>query len=284
MHISDLIEANIKSRTIEITDVNSIDAFIKHKCPIAYTSILKIYRGIENKTKPLLYGDSRDFVRKSRNNKNYYMILMNTILPSWSKYPDRQRSFICATTISNAISYGNVYRVYPVGNPIIAICPTHDIVDNSFKELLGDGSVESIDIMFRNIQRYLRLPISDEISDVVSTVDIINSFFKQEHKYILSLTEIDDWFKTKTYHILELIIHELQSTKFNFIFGLSLSEIKKFVIRFQKVTDFLELLLNPTKNNFRLIKLSEITTLPRNNEIWFSGPAYFRTIDAKRYT
>jgi len=38
-------------------------------------------------------------------------------------------------------------------------------------------------------------------------------------------------------------------------------------------------LLNPERNGFNLVKLSQAKSIANTHEIWFSGPAYFREVD-----
>ena len=112
----------------------NIDEFLQEKCPIAYNSPLKIYRGFK-RNESLMYIDSSKYERKSANTNNIYTLLLSEILPNWSMYPKRNKSFICSTDKGYAGSYGAQhdeaanYKVYPLGDPTIGICSDYDIWD-----------------------------------------------------------------------------------------------------------------------------------------------------------
>ena len=65
--------------------------------------------------------------RKSANTSNYYTVLFSDILPSWKKFPRRDESWICTTSFNEAVGYGKVYGVFPLGDPLLGICPKQDM-------------------------------------------------------------------------------------------------------------------------------------------------------------
>ena len=117
MRINDILNEK-KRRTSKSHEGN-----IEKHCPVAWDYYetrgdVPLYRGIKSRT-DVLYGDSSENERKSANTTNHYTILFSEILPSWRSYPRRDRSWICTSDEYNAASYGSLYNVFPVGDPIL---------------------------------------------------------------------------------------------------------------------------------------------------------------------
>lgn len=92
----------------------------------------EIYRGVSRgNTKPLM--EVVPGIRTSENTSNIYTLLFSEVLPSWSKYPKRNRSVICTNEIEKAMDYSstpeNIYLVLPKNNANMGICNTSDIWD-----------------------------------------------------------------------------------------------------------------------------------------------------------
>lgn len=220
------------------------DIFLKHKCPIAFSSI-PIYRGfLANGS--ILYGNSLTYVRKSANTANCYTVLIDYFLKSWKLYPKRSRSFICSLDEDYASGYGNLYQVYPVGNPLIGICSSRDMW-NSFKNISGPD----INTMFRRLGNIFRINNPEDDKNIKNVIDFAD-------KHWNDLKYSDD------------IKDTIDSVLFNPVM---------FLKDFENFTMFLYDLLSPVKNGFKLIKLSELKKHKSDlegNEVWFSGPAYFK--------
>lgn len=107
-----------------------------------------IYRGKGKIGSGIIY-DAKPGERISQNTNNFYTILFSYILPSWKSYPQRSKSFICASTEYLARCYSStVYIVIPKNSAKIGICPTDDMW-NSFRDWTGGGS--SINALLNNI-------------------------------------------------------------------------------------------------------------------------------------
>lgn len=86
-----------------------------------------IFKGIlANKTVPLIFTNPLNYIRKSRNTKNYYTLLIDN-LPSWKSYPKRSQSLICSTSEDTSGMFGSNYFVLPVNDTKIGICAADDI-------------------------------------------------------------------------------------------------------------------------------------------------------------
>ncbi len=247
MRLSEIDNYNIsskhKSAPANIFNDN-LDIFLSKNCPVAYNSPFKIYRGyrgiyMSTKNK-IYYSDSTKFTRKSANTANYYTLLMSDILNNWKDYPKRNKSFICTTTIDKAKRYGNCFRVYPLGDPLIGICCKRDLWDS----------------------------FQFDLSMFVDQLDHIFEYNDKKMFVIKRLKEIDNAWKTKNldYKWLEDAVDIIKEFGYN-----NLLKLKSF----SSFTEALTWLMDPTRNRFELKKLSTITESNNDQEIWFSGPAYF---------
>lgn len=213
----------------------------------------RIYRGIPSDT-PIVYVDPSKAERVSANTSNEYNILFSHILPSWQKFPKRNRSLICSGNYGRANSYsgGNkAYIVMPLGNPLIAICPHEDFWDSfdisppDFNDLFRDFYKA-----FRIVFDELKLPVKlATIEDIVRFLKLIDKVLIEEPKQLAKV--VDDfesgfWGKDRRKTVLNLLTS-----------GDSINALDKF--------------FEPTKNSFGLWSYNEYLSVP--NEVWFSGPA-----------
>ena len=94
-----------------------------------------------NNSTEILRGDSSRLKRESANTGNHYNVLFSEILPSWTSFPKRNRSWICSNNKDYAFNFGTPHYVFPVGDPLLGICPDMDWW-NSFEksglEMLSD--------------------------------------------------------------------------------------------------------------------------------------------------
>jgi len=219
--------------------------FLMKKCPIAYKSKFKIYRGIKTDS-DILFGDSSKHFRASAGTKNYYNFLISKILPEWRRYPARSYSFICSTDEYSAAGYGNLYEVYPVGNPLIAIAPEEDVWDCFPKS----GRISNFAGYLKDISKFLKVSCHD-------TWPLFGKEIQQMDK---------NWAMVKKDPIKYGKFTELCSMCFDID-----------PTRFNSMTELLSRIFDPAINQFKLVRLSDIkkSYSYSENEIWFSGPAYF---------
>lgn len=176
---------------------------------------------------------------------------MDHILPSWKKYPDRSKSFVCSTSQDQASDYGNVYRVYPAGNPLIAICSSFDYW-GSFPYLNKITKIDSMKDFNYEWKARLFNGKYDSLAGLLKTIEYYNKIWPDKEKL-------------------------------KKVFNKELGELLSFDrISWNKVnsssssfSELLNELLSPEMNKFQLIRLSELKNSPMDKEIWFSGPAYF---------
>jgi hypothetical protein len=222
-----------------------------------------IFRGMSAKAEWLVKS-SLTKTRTSANTTNEYNMLFSEVLPSWHKFPKRNKSFICATSKDVAGGYGIKYYVFPFGNPNIGICPEIDIWA-SFTDKLYN-----LDLPFINESLKLLYELiidSNSAGSIAKTKEQLMSNLSEIEKYILSLSK-----------------SKLISFKSNVFLSRGSDAFKKLTM--QIVTDTiknnsiiksLDELLKPTdfilKPYLELIKESK--SKYKENEIWFSGKALF---------
>lgn len=100
-----------------------------------------LYRGIQT-TEPILFNDPKNHFRTSKDNNNYYTLLIDNS-KNWKDYPKRSKSIIMANNELFPGTYGNIYVVIPFDNAKLAIAPKDDIW-NSFETGLEKFGLDQI--------------------------------------------------------------------------------------------------------------------------------------------
>ena len=265
MRIYEIENYKGKRRTEKSDRVN-----LKKESPIAYKferlhGIIPLYRGIRAKTDKVLYGDSSSGqARISANTKNFYTILIDEMLPSWKGYPKRSRSWVCSSDRYTAEAYGydrgSLYEVYPVGDPMIAICPAVDMWD-SFKSQpmnIFHGLSTFNRYLERDIHYILKgrvIHIGENKESIEQLIDDVNKTGKE--KLLDKINEVRDYPEDEPF------LHAYIKSNFD-DFG-----------------KFLDFAMDPRRNNFTIMKFSEYLDNYdkfRDREMWFSGPSYFSMV------
>jgi hypothetical protein len=223
----------------------NVKKYIEDNCFTSYYSPFKIYRGIDYASRGnLLIGDSRTEERISAGTQNYYTQIMDNILPEWKPFPKRSRSFICSTNAGKANQFGNLYRVYPIGDPLVGICGAQDIWD-SFNRFVP----EELEDWFDNIASMVGIRAKDDLQTILEIIKLLD----------------EDWDNIKNNHSERLLCNKYH--------GKFIHISKKQLVKFKSFSLFLSWIFST--NGFKLKKLSQIKTIPNDVEIWFSGPALF---------
>jgi len=243
MHLNEFGREWAKSKEVDvdtkrINKTLAINNLLLKNCKIAYQSPFKIYRGMRT-SEEILVSDSTKYERRSRNTANFYTILFDHILPEWAQYPKRSRSFICSVNEEKARAYGDLYRVYPIGDPLIGICPKRDIWD------CFPFEISDLDRLFEP------LGMNDNLKSMKEGIKKLDSNWG-------SLIDKQMWYGN--YDLIKDF------------FGSSPE-------RYSSFTELLRYWFNPKKNHFKCKRLSQLENYPsEDEEIWFSGPAYFKNL------
>jgi len=229
--------------------------FLQKKCPVAFNSPFKIYRGVPlHGAAVLMFGDSSKNIRTSANTMNFYTEIIDNILPNWKGYPKRSRSFICSSSRRGSRAYGSVYQVYPLGDPIIGICPREDFWASFSNRTYSLGLFANFFIRCAKIVGI----DPDEIPAAIDTPENIKDI----------ISRLDTAWTTNNVQR-----RAIESRISLFLSGEHPSNFESF-------TQFLMWFFNPKQNGFEMGKLSSLASLsgadgPDGKELWFSGPAYF---------
>ncbi len=246
----DEIANSKRTETVKISK-KEIDTFLKTKCPIAYNSPVKIYRGVDT-TKKFMFGDSRLSERQSNNTANYYTLLIDNILPEWKDYPKRSKSFICTNNEEYTTIFGELYQVFPVGDPLIGICPVHDIWMSFIPEINTlPLFCDFLDILANKFN----LDLNDSINSLTDFIIEMNKIFVKSPLNLIK------------------IINDIKVT------GYREPAIQLENNNYHSFLDILEHIFNPTIHNFKLENLSMLNMDLKRHELWFSGPAYFLNVE-----
>jgi len=237
--------------TKEVTPSPEIIQKIKKDCAFALKGSRPIYRGMETHL-DFMYSNTPEIPRESANTHNYYTILMDE-LPSWSSFPKRSLSWICSTSRFTASDYGNLFRVLPVGNPDIVIADKEDLWFSFIKGLsLISVELEDMDEFNQTISIIINKTDNQPPKTLKSLASIID---QAAHNQQNGSKIVDEWSSA------EVAAHEL------------LNEVNQkggFVSLMNNVLD-------PELNDFYITKLNNL--YDKTSEVWFSGPAYFLSLD-----
>lgn len=237
-----------KSRIEPISETDAKET-IRFNCQKSAQST-EIYRGVPSFKDKYGFGNSEksDILRVSANTQNYYTLILDNS-KEWKAFPNRSESFICSTSVNEAGTYGELYRVFPFDGTPMGVCSKLDIW-KSFKDFFV--LMQFNDFIYTMASYYLG--------------NINTTKMEEDYNYLLkTFDKIGKWISKEVSEEREFF------TKFNqdiqdFINGWLDSNIKNF-------SDYILKRFSPRLNNFKLKKAGN--NLPENNEIWFSGKAIF---------
>jgi len=160
-----------------------------------------LFRGMGGSSVQAIATDSSQIQRTSRDNPNYYTMLLSGGLNSWSRYPPRNRATICSATkeLARQYGHGDFHYVFPEDGLRFAIAPTGDIwtsFDNmmslftSDNPKLPDAPDDMTDFMLRiksrgasmgaaDFNAALDLPMSKLFQLKVAATGTVRSFLER---------------------------------------------------------------------------------------------------------
>lgn len=221
-----------ENRSVSIGEKDAAE-YIKEKCRKAWDST-RIYRGNERLDDKYYFIDpTKSYERISPFAEyNFYNLLLSN-LPSWKKYPKRNKSVICTTSSENARHRGRdiYYFVLPVDGANIGICPDRDIWD-----CFNDSGVDLEDFGNHLDDFFETNNISVSDNDYNDFVDACKKIDKYKEEGSLDIYDsFSDW-----------------------------------LIKFKKTDktflEYLNNLLNPNKNNFKLVTVGK--KIGYDREVW----------------
>lgn len=227
---------------------------------------------------------------------NIYTRLLSGILPSWRKYPHRNKSFICslATWVVSSYTHGDdkgsgVYWVLPENNAKIGVCPTRDIwssFENSLIPVFKTLGISSFSSFSRFMFHYIlilfiffkeiEIPSESNLSDVFNKgddYDVTEVFNKADRlgKFLFRDKNLTEEIKEERVTANEYLWRILSPTEF-----FKLLDIFGFLG--ESMLSFLDKILNPDKNNFQLFNLNAFKmkeNSDRSNEVWTDAKSLF---------
>lgn len=185
---------NSEHRNVYVPTEITQDDFVEW-CAKNATSYLKsgnsLFRGDSKYSLNFGHLDTKDFKRVSPNTENYYTIFMDND-PTWSAFPKRSKSLICANSRAVASGFGNARLVIPSDRSKIGICNNSDLW-NSFPYPNSLQQADDMMTFSRRMFKFYKLPYSNYI-----TYDelIDNLKFISIDKIERDLDAIDDDFGT----------------------------------------------------------------------------------------
>ena len=268
MKISHLLNEDGGYRSLSVSDVR-LD-LIDHSLREYFNKNARLYRGVTSDDEAM-YFDPHGFTRKSRElNKNYYTVLFDG-LPSWKGWPKRSNSVICSTYTESAKAYSDLslpsgsrhagrtvyYHVFPIGNPIIGICPSSDLW-HSFADF---NSIADFNKSIEVWAKYLDVTVRDtSYENFITDLDkLINESIEQRFDP-RSLKS-----GNSQYPVLEFMNEKTL-------------DLFAAMIETGRPVQVLNEAFNPVSNGFTKTRLSNLGD-PHDKEVWFSSPCYLIRFD-----
>lgn len=235
-----LLEYIKHSRSIAITADEARNG-IEGKFNKAWKNNIKIYRGAVERNEIFLYIDpssEKHEPRESANTVNYYTWIIDNS-QRWKEYPKRSKSIICSTDVNMADNFGDIYRIFPIKDAKIGVCSSDDMwvsfkIPNTYS--LDDFN-DNISVIFNSN----RLPTPSTWEKFKNSCDVVD----EERR------PIESNYPKKSYE---------DAYKF----------YEKFLGSNMGLLEYLDSLLDPKLNDFKLVKVG--TPLPNNREVWISDP------------
>ncbi len=233
-----------------------------------------IFRGVYNSLdKPFFIKSSinEKQPRISANTTNECNLLMSEVFESWEKFPIRNQSFICSTDYNNCLNFGDVYFVIPLYDYDIGVCSDYDLWD-SFEKTLGKHT--TVASLNSSIQRLIKMNKFKNSKEALNT----NIKFTKKDDLIHELKNVEKSIKENKFSN-DYIKQWLGDNEFSNFW--KVDDIEQEIIYQVKnnksILNFLEELLNPYANGFKIMKYSDFYNKRQytNREVWFSGEALF---------
>jgi hypothetical protein len=251
-----------EGRTQPISLEMAVEIFHKNCSDIKKNQ--EIYRGIQNAPSFGLVDPSNSEPRKSVNTSNYYTLLMDEILSAWKKYPKRSKSLICTTKSKQARSYGDCMIVCPFNGANIGIASDRDIWF-------------SFDYMFKILKKYVGPIYLNDFNVILSnTFNFVSNHPEYKGKQLPSFTDKDkDTLENAIKQVDKFLTQDEPDKLFSNYDGYSPSKkhLGGYFIDYpnKNLSDLLKDLLDPDKNEFKLMKYKDFDPNPSRLEVWIAS-------------
>ena len=159
-----LIEGN--DGRAKIIDEITFTKILNTKCTDsfrAFKDFTRFYRGTKTAFAPTLHIDPKVFTRSSKDNQNYYTLIMSHDT-TWKRFPPRNKSIIATTNSGTAEAYGKPYIVFPFNGSRIGIAPSNDIWSSWKDTLSGSNLIPLLDSLE---QLFLGVNMADEANESI---------------------------------------------------------------------------------------------------------------------
>jgi len=192
---------------------------------------------------------------------NYYNLLLSN-LPSWKKYPPRNRSLICSLDYHSAENYGDAQYVFPVDGSKVGVCPEADI-------WLSFQNVQELDDLNWQITTLIE---ASGLREPKTWNEVQKCFMEIDKKRddIVSKLADDDEKDSRTFY-------NAHTSRMNFF----THDVKYFYTK-NTLMEALEEALDPTYNKFKLVKVGDPVSPDRSwHEVWTDGVSILMPVNTK---
>ena len=260
-------------------NINNVYNALHNQCSIAYElykkNTCRFYRGHGSNKNIIMLSPIK---RKSADTTNVYTFLLSKILPSWKKYPPRNKCIIYTNSIAVADEYTQdektfkqLYAVFPVNDAKLAICPRKDMWD-SFDTLIDKFGDKYANLSYFNnnfvntIERFAKEILHRNYNFESEDLKILNEIILFGIKHIVSIfNDENEQYLLDIFHVFEKYCNLLTSN--NFV--KKSDKFEKYLINElnngKSMTQILDELFNPDRNGFKLTNMTldfELDTKP----------------------
>lgn len=212
------------------------------------TGMGHVFRGIADANEDFLYAQPSGQRRSAFATKNWYNLILSNH-PSWSDFPKRNESFICANSAGVANSYGQLYVAIIPDQTQIAVAPKLDIQISfdSHLDVLNLNSAIELLTQYATEQQDLQSPPVEQMRDSYEhLIDFLQSVRHNIDRYRQS--HFDNMKDYNTF----------------------LNMLDKY-----KPQQLFEKVLGPDENGFTKVQAPQVDGVSHKAEMWFSSPAVF---------
>ena len=233
MKLKNLLSEGVRGQKLSLEKTKEL---YRENCQEHSFNNTQIYRGVSGQSE-FYYLNPSENERSSPSSAGYYSLIMDNS-GFWSGYPKRSKSIICSTSQSYASSFGTPYLVVPYDNSNFGVCSDDDIWRSfDFSEFGEIGDLMDFDNHLNKISEKI-------LNEKLNTTD-----FK---KFRSQIIEIGRKVVNNSEFSSTLLEKYLNSSADDLLF-------------------YIERLLDPEKNGFKVKEYTSNFNLFGNREVWSDG-------------
>jgi len=265
----------------KVLSLDDTKKLLQTKCKKAVEAHKKgnvIYRGIPY-GEDYIYVSPSKFTRKSANTENYYT-LINDNSPAWAKYPKRSKSIICTTDYEDAKRYGIPYTVFPLDGAKIGLCSDSDYWF-SFP-FLKKVQIHSMAIFNEQLYDLFNIRFVREYTGPLLKINTYKDLKNKFNRFDYFVEEYDEELEADAREDAEEKGVKYKKPDFSYTIRMLIEDNPNITLlkeydKFMNLEKYLQYLLDPKRNEFELIKITDTVHGP--HEVWTDSDSILIRVD-----